>query len=346
MNDKIDKTTTEKALRPILIITTGGTLLSAKPYGNNPPKNVTEFDPQQLSSALDYIGKTDLCDVYSSMPQLDSKAYDNEKLKMLADYIENTPHTHIIVTHGTDHMAENARALRSLLGDKGKLKTIIFTGAILPLVEGVDKSDGYKNLLYSTTMVDQLSHGVHLVMHQSLYNIDYTQKNMENGVFMDFSKQLPPGAGRSLLILLFVLLTFLFSSPVYAQARMTLEDAAAAYLSDYKDKEYVLLVLAPSMDDPHYKAQMQLLDGDKAALLASHIKVINGFKGKNIRINNAEVPSRPSAMFYALYGISEDEFAAIFIGKDLGTRLYTLEPMTVEQMRYFTDAERAVAAQP
>ncbi len=83
----------------------------------------------------------------------------------------------IVVTHGTDTMAETARALQeAALG-----KTIVLTGAMVPYAFG--SSDGLFNLGSALSFAQVVSPGVYVAMNGRLFDAQRVRKNRETGVF-------------------------------------------------------------------------------------------------------------------------------------------------------------------
>lgn len=83
----------------------------------------------------------------------------------------------IIITHGTDTMAETAR----VLGEAALEKTIVLTGAMIPYA--VSGSDAVFNLGCSVAAVQLLPHGVYITMNGRIFEWDNVRKIREKGVF-------------------------------------------------------------------------------------------------------------------------------------------------------------------
>ena len=81
------------------------------------------------------------------------------------------------MTHGTDTMSETAK----VLADKVKNKTIVLTGAMIPIKFG--SSDGLFNLGSALAFAQSLPHGVYVAMNGRFFNWDNVRKNKETGVF-------------------------------------------------------------------------------------------------------------------------------------------------------------------
>jgi L-asparaginase len=85
----------------------------------------------------------------------------------------------LVVTHGTDTMAETARALAA--GVPGK--TVVLTGAMIPWAFG--SSDGLFNLGSALSFAQVLPPGVYVAMNGRVFTAARVRKNRETGVFED-----------------------------------------------------------------------------------------------------------------------------------------------------------------
>ncbi len=88
-----------------------------------------------------------------------------------------TPESRIIITHGTDSMAETARTLAGQLADK----TVVITGAMIPYKFG--SSDGLFNLGSALAFVQVLQPGVYVAMNGRCFAAGRVQKNHQTGFF-------------------------------------------------------------------------------------------------------------------------------------------------------------------
>ena len=87
----------------------------------------------------------------------------------------------IVVTHGTDTMAETARTLLAA----GLGKTVILTGAMIPYAFG--SSDGLFNLGSALSFAQALPPGVYVAMNGRVFAGDRVRKNRESGVFEELA---------------------------------------------------------------------------------------------------------------------------------------------------------------
>jgi L-asparaginase len=83
----------------------------------------------------------------------------------------------IIITHGTDTMAITAK----VLADSIKSKTIVLTGAMIPIKFG--SSDGLFNLGSALAFVQSLPPGVYVAMNGRYFNWNNVKKNKQTGIF-------------------------------------------------------------------------------------------------------------------------------------------------------------------
>jgi L-asparaginase len=87
------------------------------------------------------------------------------------------PEARVVVTHGTDTMADTALTLRAAaLG-----KTVVLTGAMVPYAFG--SSDGLFNLGSALSFAQVLSPGVYLAMNGRAFEAGRVAKNRQTGTF-------------------------------------------------------------------------------------------------------------------------------------------------------------------
>lgn len=83
----------------------------------------------------------------------------------------------IIITHGTDTMADTAK----VLAEKVKDKTIVLTGAMIPIKFG--SSDGLFNLGSALAIAQSCPPGVYVAMNGRCFKWDNVRKNKLTGIF-------------------------------------------------------------------------------------------------------------------------------------------------------------------
>lgn len=109
---------------------------------------------------------------------LDMTIADREKIARACMYANED---RIVITHGTDTMTETARVLAGKVGQGLGGKTIVFTGAMIPIKFG--SSDGFFNLGSSLAFAQALPPGIYVAMNGKYFDWDRVKKNRETGVF-------------------------------------------------------------------------------------------------------------------------------------------------------------------
>jgi L-asparaginase len=98
------------------------------------------------------------------------------RIKIL-ESCQKSPEERIVITHGTDTMAETAR----VLGSARLNKTVVLTGAMVPYT--VVGSDALFNLGSALTAVQLLEPGVYIAMNGRVFDWENVRKNRERGEF-------------------------------------------------------------------------------------------------------------------------------------------------------------------
>ncbi len=108
---------------------------------------------------------------------VDSLEMSDSDREIIKGVCEKSEEDQIVVTHGTDTMAETAR----VLGEAALPRTIVLTGAMIPYAFG--SSDGLFNLGSALSFVQVLPHGVYVAMNGMVFPWDDVRKNRDLGVF-------------------------------------------------------------------------------------------------------------------------------------------------------------------
>jgi L-asparaginase len=156
----------------IRIFITGGTF--DKEY--NELTGQLYFNDSHLPEMLD-LGRNLVSVEVRTLMMVDSLEMTDEDRDLVAEHCKKSKENKIIITHGTDTMAETAK----LLAKKIKDKTIVITGAMIPYKFG--SSDGLFNLGSAMAFVQTLPPGVYVAMNGRYFNADNVRKNKETGVF-------------------------------------------------------------------------------------------------------------------------------------------------------------------
>jgi L-asparaginase len=156
----------------IRIFITGGTF--DKEY--NELNGELYFKDTHMSELLEK-GRSKLPVEIRTLMMVDSLEMTSEDRDLIAHQCNQCEETMIVITHGTDTMSETAK----VLAQKIKNKTVILTGAMIPIKFG--SSDGLFNLGSALAFAQTLPHGVYVAMNGRYFNWDNVRKNKETGVF-------------------------------------------------------------------------------------------------------------------------------------------------------------------
>jgi L-asparaginase len=156
----------------IKILVTGGTF--DKEY--NSLNGQLYFNGTHVPEML-RLGRSRLHAHIKRVMMIDSLSMTETDRKKILDECQTSIEDKILITHGTDTMAETAK----LLGQHIKDKTIILTGAMIPYAFG--SSDGLFNLGSALAFLQILPHGVYISMNGKYFHWDNVRKNKEIGLF-------------------------------------------------------------------------------------------------------------------------------------------------------------------
>lgn len=118
-----------------------------------------------------------------TLMMIDSLDMTDEDRALISEQCIRSEEKQIIITHGTDTMADTARFLAARVHDK----TVVLTGAMIPYKFG--SSDGLFNLGSAMAFVQTLDPGVYVAMNGKYFNWDNVRKNRETGRFEEIHKK-------------------------------------------------------------------------------------------------------------------------------------------------------------
>ena len=159
---------------PIEILVTGGTF--DKTYDEL--SGSLSFRDTHVHEMLK-LGRCRLDVRVRTVMMVDSLELTDADREVILSFCHRTASTRIVVTHGTDTMAETAAVLGAGLSGSGK--TVVLTGAMIPYAFG--SSDGLFNLGSALSLVQTLPPGVYVAMNGRHFSWDNVRKNRELGVF-------------------------------------------------------------------------------------------------------------------------------------------------------------------
>jgi L-asparaginase len=157
---------------PIRILVTGGTF--DKEY--NELTGELFFRHTHVSDML-RLGRCQLGVEIETLMMIDSLQMTDAGRAAIVAHCQAVIESRIVITHGTDTMAETAAAL----GPKIAGKTVVLTGAMIPYTFG--SSDGIFNLGTALAFVQTLPPGVYIAMNGQYFQWNAVHKNRVRGVF-------------------------------------------------------------------------------------------------------------------------------------------------------------------
>ena len=161
----------------ILVLTTGGTI-----------------DKLYFDALSQYqVGETVVAKVLatarvSQLPRVvelmrkDSLELDGDDRALIARAVAAAPETRIVITHGTDTMAETARALAAAIPQVLAAKTVVLVGALAPA--RFAESDAPFNLGMAFGTAQAAPAGVWITMNGQVFDGRHVRKDRAAGAFV------------------------------------------------------------------------------------------------------------------------------------------------------------------
>lgn len=112
-----------------------------------------------------------------TLMMVDSLEMSDADRQLILENCRQAEEERIVITHGTDTMAETAR----VIGAATLAKTIVLTGAMVPYAFG--SSDGLFNLGSALSFAQVLPHGAYIAMNACCFEWDNVRKNRSEGIF-------------------------------------------------------------------------------------------------------------------------------------------------------------------
>lgn len=149
----------------ILLINTGGTINAQRYRDLSVIPDVTTSLPVSESLIPGVISKLGFSvDIYNPQSEgliKDSKEFTEEDIRTLSRLICKSECQFLVITHGTDKMADNAMALKKIIGNTDKV--IIFVGSVVPLsMQNEHESDAIDNLRYVLENINRQKAGIYI----------------------------------------------------------------------------------------------------------------------------------------------------------------------------------------
>ncbi|NJO13594.1 MAG: asparaginase [Gammaproteobacteria bacterium] len=158
--------------QPLVVLTTGGTIdktyfdaLSAYQIG------------ETVVSKLLGVANVHFPYRIEEVLRKDSLELDDEDREALRQKVAGLVETRVVITHGTDTMAESARVLAAISG-----KTIVLTGALTPA--RFTESDASFNLGMAFAVAQTAAPGVYITMNGQVFLGHRVRKDRAGGRFV------------------------------------------------------------------------------------------------------------------------------------------------------------------
>jgi L-asparaginase len=156
----------------IRIFITGGTF--DKEY--NELNGELFFKETHMHELLE-LGRNKVPVAISTLMMIDSLEMTEKDRERIVYQCSQASEDKIVITHGTDTMAETAGVIAKSIANK----TIVLTGAMIPIKFG--SSDGLFNLGGALAFVQTLPTGVYVAMNGRYFTWDNVRKNKQTGRF-------------------------------------------------------------------------------------------------------------------------------------------------------------------
>ena len=111
-----------------------------------------------------------------SLVRKDSLEMTDADRQIIRDAIEADPNDRVLITHGTDTMADTARWLVGVPG-----KTVVLTGSMQPA--SLRNSDAIFNIGYAIAALQHLAAGVYIAINGQVFDPQHVHKNREQQRF-------------------------------------------------------------------------------------------------------------------------------------------------------------------
>lgn len=161
------------ARSPILVVTTGGTI-DKQYFDALSEYQIAESVIEKLLKAARVTHPFRVVELMRK----DSLELTDEDRALIRAAIAAAPETRVVVTHGTDTMAESARALAGIPG-----KTVVLVGALAPA--RFAESDAPFNLGMAFACCQAAAPGVWITMNGSVFDGLKVRKDREAGRFTE-----------------------------------------------------------------------------------------------------------------------------------------------------------------
>ena len=161
----------------IHIIKMGGTIEFIDPAYDAINKKLMQLDTT-IDHYLSNIIKPHFSFTTDIVTEKDSRDITDEDREKLVQTIESSPHSNIIVTHGTFTMRDTAAFLENRGGTDKTDKKVVLTGSMIPIT-GFATSDAGFNLGFVAGSFGSIDPGVYLSMNGGIFHASEVSKNAD-----------------------------------------------------------------------------------------------------------------------------------------------------------------------
>lgn len=158
----------------IHIIKMGGTIEFFDPAYDAINKRLMKLD-STIDSYLRNLIQPHFNFSTEGVAQKDSREITDEDRSKLVEAIKSTPHTDVVVTHGTFTLKKTAKFLEQ---QELEGKKVILTGSMIPIT-GFTTSDAAFNLGFAIASFTAIDSGVYLSMNGGIFTASETDKNTD-----------------------------------------------------------------------------------------------------------------------------------------------------------------------
>lgn len=169
----------------IQVFTTGGTI--DKVYYD--AKSAYEIGEPQIGELFREAGVSFDFDT-EVLFRKDSLDFSEADRATVAERVRACPHLRVIVTHGTDTMAETARVVATRLAEAGDAeKTVVFVGSLAPA--RFKATDAEFNVGFAAAAVQTLAPGVYVAMNGRVFDPFHVRKDRDHNRFESVTSGVP-----------------------------------------------------------------------------------------------------------------------------------------------------------
>ena len=161
---------------PILVLTTGGTI--DKEYFD--ARSTYEIGEPQIGALLASAGVAFPYRVETLMRK-DSLELSDTDRQSVARHVLDAGARRVLVTHGTDTMADTARVVSDALAEARSPATVVFVGSLAPA--RFKATDAEFNVGFAAAAVQTLGPGAYVAMNGCVFDPYHVRKDRERNRF-------------------------------------------------------------------------------------------------------------------------------------------------------------------